>query len=294
MALAAVRDADATRYPDPSYHALRERLAQWHDVEQERILLAASASEFIQRITAVSARLSPGPVAIPLQAYGDYEIAAMASHRAIVQHTGMASLRWHCDPSSPLGHDAPLSHGFTAAINVLDAVYAPLRLDGVSTWGKTERDAVFELHSPNKALGLTGIRGAYAIAPLEADNELIDALGDASPSWPLGAHAVAMLDTWVQPATQQWLAQSRDTLRQWKRSQIDMLDSAGAELNPSVTNFFCIRLPFACGVAHLRERGIAVRDAASFGLPTWMRLSVQAPQAQERLKAALHVLKNSS
>ncbi|MBQ1766317.1 MAG: aminotransferase, partial [Aquincola sp.] len=60
MALAAAQAADASRYPDPSYTALRARLAALHGVAPQRILLAASASEFIQRITAVGARLQPG------------------------------------------------------------------------------------------------------------------------------------------------------------------------------------------------------------------------------------------
>ena len=48
QALAAVRDADAAHYPDPSYLALRSRLAAFHGVAPARVLLAASASEFIR------------------------------------------------------------------------------------------------------------------------------------------------------------------------------------------------------------------------------------------------------
>src|SRR5207245_4480189 len=104
-----------------------------------------------------------------------------------------ATLRWHSNPSSPCGHDEPLSPA-TATITVLDAVYAPLRLDDTQPHA-TLRQQVFELHSPNKALGLTGVRGAYVIAPeLTHDVESwVAALEHAAPSWPLGAHALAML-----------------------------------------------------------------------------------------------------
>lgn len=37
----------------------------------------------------------------------------------------------------------------------------------------------------------------------------------------------------------------------------------------------------------LRERGIRVRDAASFGLPGWVRVSAQPPAAQQALQQAL-------
>jgi histidinol-phosphate aminotransferase len=290
IALDAVYEADPRHYPDPEYHHLRERLAQWHGVARERILIAASASEFIQRITAVGARLAPGAVALPEHAYGDYAAAALACGRRVLRHRdASATLSWHCDPSSPHGRHAPPSASAAdATFAVLDAVYAPLRLEGSSAWDTEARNRVFELHSPNKALGLTGIRGAYAIAPETCDEEVLQALAACAPSWPLGAHAVAMLGIWASAATQHWLAQSRNTLRAWKAAQIDMLRAPGAEVAHSVTNFFCVQLPAGCTVAGLRECGIAVRDTASFGLAGWVRLSVQSLDAQAALAAALY------
>lgn len=293
-ALAALRDADAVHYPDPGYRALRERLAEWHGVAPERIVVAASASEFIQRLTAVGVRLAPGPVAVPAHAYGDYATAARAWGRAVAGEADpAATLRWSCDPSSPLGQDAPPPAAparAAAGVAVLDAVYAPLRLEGASAWDEAARGLVFELHSPNKALGLTGVRGAYAIAPAAVEGPVaawLDALDAAAPSWPLGAHAVALLGAWVRPDTQQWLAESRQTLRAWKRSQLAMLRDEGAEVLPSVANFFCARLPAPATACALRALDIAVRDTASFGLPGWVRLSVQPPAAQAALEHAL-------
>ena len=50
-ALAAVMQADATQYPDASYTALRQQLAAFHGIDVQRVVLAASASEFNFRIT---------------------------------------------------------------------------------------------------------------------------------------------------------------------------------------------------------------------------------------------------
>ena len=50
-ALAAVMQADATQYPDASYTALRQQLAAFHGIDAQRVVLAASASEFIFPIT---------------------------------------------------------------------------------------------------------------------------------------------------------------------------------------------------------------------------------------------------
>ncbi len=310
----ALARTDATRYPDPGYHALRERLAAWHGVDAQRILLAASASEFIQRITAVGQRLAPGAVAVPTLAYGDYAVAARACGRALVYtaadgaypnrdssnadadassrantsgSTDRATLHWCADPGSPLGQDGAPPRDPAATVTVLDAVYAPLRLSGESPWWADACDAVFQLHSPNKALGLPGIRGAYVIAPARAAWPLqawCDALNAAEPSWPLGVHAVAMLESWTEPATQAWLAAARIKLRTWTASLRDGLADLGLQPAPSVTPFLCARLPDA---AALCRRGLAVRDTASFGLPGWMRVSAQPPEALDALLLAL-------
>ena len=301
-ALRAVQRADPCRYPDPGYQALRERLAAWHGVAAQRILLAASASEFIQRITAVSGRLLPGAVAVPARAYGDYAAAAWACGRPVVQGDtrgpaaarttcmdAAPSLRWCADPGSPLGQPQAPPPDPDRIVTVLDAVYAPLRLDASPPWPAVALDAVFQLHSPNKALGLTGVRGAYAIAPaaMQRQASLIDGLRASEPSWPLGAHGVALLAVWTEPATQHWLAESLTLLRTWRNALHGGLLALGLDPQPSVTPFLCAQRPAAASDDWLHARGLAVRDAASFGLPGQMRVSAQPPAATAALLQAL-------
>lgn len=291
LALAAVRAADCMRYPDPSYHALRRRLAALHGVEPERVLLAASASEFIQRIVAVGAHLAPGPVALPQPGYGDYARAARAFGRAIVpEHDGCATLRFCADPGSPHGCGSDPPDNAAACPTVLDAVYAPLRLAGASRWDRAARDAVFVLHSPNKALGLCGVRGAYAVAPARAAYDVarwVDALRAAEPSWVLSAHGAAMLAAWCEPAVQGWVRDSLPRLARWKDALAAALRRRGAQVHDSETNFFCLRLRRAPAPQALRAHAVAVRELSSFGLPGAWRLSVQPPRAQRALLAAL-------
>ena len=54
MTQSAIAQADVTRYPDPSYTALCDKLAAFHGCEPSRIVIAGSASEFIFRITALA------------------------------------------------------------------------------------------------------------------------------------------------------------------------------------------------------------------------------------------------
>ena len=297
----AVRQADASQYPDASYSGLRGQLAGFHGVDAARMVLAGSASEFIFRITALAAQTvqtagEGGAVWLPPHSYGDYAQAASAQRLTVVTEPGQAQLLWACEPSSPLGApQAGLSEmadeSAANATLVLDRAYEPLRLDGAPTMTEAQLQTVWQLWTPNKALGLTGVRAAYAIAPVGAE-AAVSALDQLSPSWPVGAHGVALLQAWTEPGVQAWLANSLVTLRDWKARQIALCESMGWTCLPSDANFFCARpalpegLSLAQALTQLRRHGIKLRDTASFGLPGHVRVSVQPPLAQDALRAA--------
>jgi len=285
QALAAVQAADATRYPDPAATRLRAALAAFHGIAVERIVPAASASEFIFRITAWAARGGVRQVALPAHAYGDYAHAAAAWGLAIAQE---AELAWACEPSSPLGQaERPLQECIAAgATVVLDRAYEPLRLSGACSLHDASLERVWQLWSPNKALGLAGVRGAYAIAPATgaAAAEELEAL---APSWPLGAHGMAMLLAWCEEGVQQWVQDSRATLRSWKSRQQALCRDLGWRVEPSDANFFVASAPtLVDALPRLRRHGVQLRDCASFGLPGHVRLGVQTPEAQDALARA--------
>lgn len=290
----ALREADAARYPDPAYTDLRRELARFHRVAPERIVIAASASEFIQRITAAFAQSGGRCVRLPAHAYGEYAASARAWGLEIAPLTeapDQAALRWCCEPSSPLGQAQPALAAQAAAggLCVLDLAYEALRLEGRSSFDAAARDRAWQLWTPNKALGLTGVRAAYAIAPAGADAEpMLQRLARLAPSWPVGAHGVALLHGWTGDAAQAWLAQSLDTLRDWKRRQYALCESLGWECLPSDANFFCARTerPYPRLAEALRADGVKLRDCASFGLAGHVRLGVLPPASQAALKAA--------
>ena len=298
LALQAVQQADAAHYPDPTYARLRAALAAFHAVDPARVLLAASASEAIQRLTAWRARAGDRRFWTPPHAYGDYAHAASAWGLERVHEPRLATLAWLCDPGSPQGQgESPAA--VQAALDgaprtvVLDRAYAPLRLQGRSALDAMQLDRVWQLWSPNKALGLTGVRAAYAIAPLgaHADRFELEAL---SASWPIGAHGEAMLMAWAQPGVQHWVADSRATLAEWAEALRDLLVRHGWTCAPSDTAYGCAKPPQALDAAALRAQGIKLRDATSFGLPGWWRLSAQRPEAMAALDAALNELQRET
>lgn len=303
----AVREADARHYPDPDYTALRVQLAAWHSVAPERIVLAASASEFIQRISvalalrAREAGRAEATVWLPAHAYGDYARAARAAGLALTQDAAAATLLWACDPSSPLGQPHDGLADLVAALQpaqtlVLDQAYDPLRLEGALALDAAAQDRVWRLVTPNKALGLTGVRAAYAIAPRQVTAELLARVQALAPSWPVGAHGVALLQTWASVDAHDWLSACRATLRAWKARQQALLQDLGWCIEPGVANFF-VAAPgvgdadMSMLLAALRARGIKLRDCASFGLPRRVRLAVVAPEVQDVLMAALQAFR---
>lgn len=306
--VSALRAADAAHYPDPLYTTLRERLAAFHGVAMDRIVIAASASEFIFRITATAARIGATTVKLPQHSYGDYKRAANAWGFEPIEENNDngASLVWLCDPSSPLGQPVDgigsiIDRLHTDAICVLDLAYEPLRLQGSLGLEQIRRDRVWQLWTPNKALGLTGIRAAYAIAPRIDDTEgsggrtgqriVLETMARLAPSWPLGTHGSVLLECWTRPTVQSWLAQSLATLRTWKIDQLASCRSLGWVPLPSMANFFCARVPTECDIGvlaiHLRTHGIKLRDATSCGLPSHVRLAVASPASQRALEAAM-------
>lgn len=288
MALQAVQSADATRYPDPGYTELRAALARFHGVAAERIVPGTGSSELITRLTAWVARGGGRRVWLPQHAYGDYAHAASQWRLTQTATPREADLAWCCAPSSPRGTAEPTPWATLrqARVLALDRAYEPLRLSG-SPLPPALCDQTWQLWSPNKALGLTGVRGAYAIAPAEATAQAAELI-DMAASWPLGAHAVALLMAWTRADTQQWLQASRGQLRVWKTEQIALLQSLGWTCLPSDTPYFCARPPHPLHGAALRRQGIKLRPTDNMGLAGYWRLSVQTPAAQAALHQALN------
>ncbi len=300
-ALAAVQNADPSAYPDPDYLALRQAIGRFYGIEAERVVIGASGSELMQRLSYAVARRSshtatPTQVHMPPHAYGDYARAAHIAGLRPTPHAEAADLIWLCEPSSPLGQAEVSTHWphlQPQQMAVLDCAYAPLRLEGHSPFPPPASSPLWQLHTPNKALGLTGVRGAYLLAPSGAEAQA-EQLRRMAASWPLGAHGLAMLEAWLRPSVQSWLAHSLPALRQLKAEQTALCQSWGWQVQPSVAHFFCARpnVPPAelpAYLQHLRGHGIKLRDCASFGLPHTLRLNSLPAVAQNALASA-HLL----
>lgn len=265
-------------------------------------------------------------VQVRTDADGGFLQASQADTSAMATATSHAwAIEWGCNPSSPHGGlDTCASHWLqTSAIaadlnptiqagapwwRVLDAAYAPLQLgQKPQEWRdhvQHMQTACWQLFSPNKSLGMTGVRAAYAIAPAQPTaaaaakqwQACLLQLQALVPSWPLGVHGEAMLWAWMQPSVQRWLHNSRTQLQAWKQAQRAMLYELGWRCRASATNFFVAEPPWPDGMveasqrhgllAHMRGLGVKLRETDSMGLPEHVRISVQSPKSQQALAQA--------
>ena len=315
---AALQSADRQRYPDPHYRDLRERLARWHDVAAPRVHVTAGTSEAIRRLTLAAFGAGIRAVWLPQPGYGDYRAAALALGLAVHEYRdgdallqALADARspgpallWLCEPCNPTGSSLPTAFWSALAriaeqqplLLAIDRAYEPLRLVGSDPVPPAVAQQAWQCFSPNKSVGLPGVRAGYLIGP-ESDAAMAcrAAIEALAPSWVLGAEGVALLEALPAASTQSWLMRSRRTLAQWAQTQRDSLQALGWRNEASSVPFWLARPvpdPTPRGadltqrLADLRAHGIKLRDATSFGRPGWVRVSAQPPLAQQALSAA--------
>lgn len=291
FALEAVRAADPSRYPDPLYTRLHAELAAHHGAEEGQVAVGSGSSELIHRL--VRWRWLRGPMLILPPTFSEYARAAQPaelpllrarSPREFLELLPRATLAFLCVPNNPTGEvydflwEAAQKAGETKVTLVLDLAYYSL-LQNPPPLPPT----AWRLYGPNKAHGLTGVRSAYLLAPCDLGH-----FRDLAPSWVLSVHGEAFLRAVLQPASQGWLEATRQTLWRWRAELAEGLREMGLEVREGAANFLLVRVGQATAVARaLRSRGVRVRDCTSFGLPEWLRLSAQAPEARQALLEAL-------
>lgn len=332
MALAC---ADRRRYPEPSYLHLRERLAEAGLGDADRILPTAGSAEAIRRLTLMAHLKGVTQVWTPWPGFGEYAAAAAALGLTVRRYRSVEDLTqcvnacraarqsapmllWVCDPCNPTGRCLS-EQGWQqlaelcAATNLMlavDLAYAPLRwprstLSGQGTLPRCVRDIAWQLWSPNKALGLTGVRAGALVVPSKADRVDIDKLLQLAPSWVLSAEGVALLQAWCDPDVRDWLLASAHQLATWRDELSAELRALGWSLHADLmadphgeheapgpmVPFLLAKPPEGDSAAHVLQRcraaGIRLRDATSLGLPGWLRLRAHVPEARQALLACL-------
>ncbi len=283
------------RYPDPRAHALRAALARHHGCPADHVLPANGSVELIRAVAL--AALRPGDRALIVgPTFGEYAQAVRVAGGEPCEIHGSAEvlaaidrheprLVFVCNPNNPTGYlweQAALDAIARKAFLVLDEAYAGF-LDRPTGSGPAADRLL--LRSMTKDCGLAGLRLGYALA----SPAVLSALEPLLVPW--GVNAFAQAAGLAALAAHAEIRERLATLRQHRTVLLSALRVAGWEIAAGEAPFFLVRVGSAAAAARrLLDAGIVVRDATSFGLPEWIRISPRSAQDNARLLAALNAL----
>ena len=307
----ALAGIDLSRYPDRGARRLRAALGARHALPEGSIVPGSGSTELIWSIA--RAFLAPGdPTLIVGPTYGEYAAASAVCGarvetceairpasgldadllRRAVGETG-PNVVWVCHPNNPTGTPFPvdvldqIAESYPATLFVVDEAYLTLCESVASAIPLIARGNVVVLRSMTKDYALAGVRIGYVIAPAL----VVVAIRRALPPWSVSsvaqAAALAALDD------SEHLARVRRAVAASRTHLIAGLEEIGYRPYPSVANFALVPVGDAVSVTRaLIQRGFAVRDCTSFGLPDCIRIGVRKVPEQKRLLTALEEIRD--
>ena len=295
-------------YPDSRCTELAEKLASRLAVKTENILVASGTTELI-RLAATTYFRRGDTVLLIEPTYGEYEPAirlagarplkhclreeALFSPDATAIRELVTNLRpravFLCNPNNPTGllysrkdiEDIVEVLGDTLLL--LDEAYMTFTSKaGWYSLDLIDRANVVVMRSMTKDYGLPGLRLGYAVAR----PGIIETLRIALPPWNVNAPAqqagLFVLDQ------ADYLEQTLLRLNEAKDYLVRELTGLGLLVYPSKAGFFLVRVGNGTEFRRtLLEKGIMVRDCASFGLPACIRLAPRSIPDCEKLVAAV-------
>lgn len=278
LALAWLRPGDRAFVVGPTFgeYAAASRLARAEVVEWDGLWSAATGRRFSS--PSVEHKEPKRRLAAAIQKELAEAIAAARPR-----------LVWLCNPNNPTG--AYLSAAGVAALLpaapdalwVLDEAYRPFVADPWPSIPLIERGNVVLLRSLTKDCALPGVRLGYLLGTAD----VIARVAAAQPPWSVSAAAIACgLAALRDP---DHVARTTAALRAEAARLADRLRAQGWRVLPSATHFMLIEVGDAAAVRAtlLREHRIQVRNCASFGLPTFIRVAARRPEENERLIEAM-------
>jgi histidinol-phosphate aminotransferase len=302
------------RYPDRLNWELRELLAAYHGLPVDSILVGNGSADLLWLVGLFF--LQGHRVAILNPTFGEYRHIAQIVNADIVElcHpswiantegfepssttlndmvTGLHQTRpdviMLCNPNNPTGHYlAPeelerLYDAAPHALWIIDEAYAEFMHPPATTASWVKRGNWLVLRSMTKDFALGGLRLGYLLgAPA-----LITLLQSAQSPWNVNTFAqlagcIAMRDG------ASWRRETIGKLQELTATLQESMRAAGYHPFSTRVNYFLVPVQSAAEVRRrLLAKRLVVRDCTSFGLPHFIRIATQLPQANERLLASL-------
>ena len=309
-----LRQPDLSAYPDPQCLLLREAisglLSPSGTLATGQILVGNGSTEIIHLLA--RAYLSPprprtaNSIFLLTPTYGEYAGAGRLAGAVIsgLDASRCPGFRWDlelsvrqirrerpslvflCNPNNPtgvfLGKDEVqrLAHSSSEAgsLLVIDEAYLSFVEDPWDSLALLENGGVLLLRSMTKDYGLTALRLGYSLG----SEDVIERLALFQPDW--SVNGLAQAAGLAALADTGYLSRVRREVSETKERLAARLSGLGFFVPPSAANFLLVRVgDGASWRTLLMQRGLLVRDCASFGLPEYIRVGIRSWADCQRL-----------
>ncbi|MBE7635687.1 histidinol-phosphate transaminase [Sneathiella sp. P13V-1] len=303
--------AELQLYPDGGFSALIEAIADVHDLPATNLICGNGSDEILSLIA--NAYAGPGDEVLYSQhGFLVYELAALANGATPVQApekdlttdvdallaavTDKTKILFLANPNNPTGtyistdEVKRLHAGLPGnVLLVLDAAYAEYvaREDyeaGVEL--VRENDNVIMTRTFSKIYGLAALRLGWAYGP----DAVIDVLHRIRG--PFNVNAAAQIAGIAAVKDQAFIDEARAHNAKWMPILLQSLRGMGLKVPESVGNFLLMDFAETGKDAveadkFLMERGLILRNVASYGLPTCLRMSIGTDEDNRNVIDAL-------
>ena len=292
-------------YPDAMNEALRGRLSEKLDVPKDMLTIGNGADGVIYNL-GMAVLDQNDETLIPRISYPIYE-SIIRVMRATITYTAMKGLRidledlarritprtkaiFLCNPNNPTGDALPRAEllAFLQSLSptvlaVLDEAYIdfadPEFRPGAVALVKRGMKNLFVLRTFSKLYGLAGLRVGYGVG----DPQVIELIHRIKP--PFGVSAIAERLALAALEDSEFAWKTLEDCAREKRYFSAELGRLGLDYVPSHTNFVLVDTKRDCleVFQRLLTRGLIVRPAKQYGLPTSVRITVGQHHENVRL-----------
>jgi histidinol-phosphate aminotransferase len=288
--LRALSDTNWSRYPGDDEAPLRQQLARINGVSEHQVVLGNGSVDLMW--WTLLAVVRPGDrVAVAMHTFGEYARAARAVGAEVIDTPAGARAVFVCQPNNPTGEyraREEIEYLLTREADrlvVLDEAYAAF----VDHRWPAERliqqhPNLTILRSMTKDHALPGLRLGYLLA----SSDLAYAVAAVRPPWCVNAGALRAGLAALEPESQRHVAAARAVVADSRAYLMRELSRFGFSVRSSAANFVLVEV--GDGAAFRRSLlpvGMVVRDCASFGLPSCVRIACGLPADCERLLTAI-------
>jgi histidinol-phosphate aminotransferase len=304
----AAREAPLAAYPDPTARVARRAWARALDISIERIAVANGAADLFWAIA--RAFLTSGSrVVIAEPTFSEFRIAAQASGAEVEAvwareedgfRFSLSALResakdaralYLCTPNNPTGayvssaEIVELARALPDTVLVIDQSFLALSDHAEDNKFVAFPDNVLVVRSLTKDFALAGLR----IGLMFGERELVSKVEAHRPTWSTSAPALAAI---AEAARQSdFVATSYQKLRADRDKVTRALRAHGLRPLPSSSVYQLVNVGEGAQFREqLLQRGVLVRDCASFGLPAYARIAARPAEDVHMLRAALALL----